>query len=992
MESYQPPHHHYMRPPPPPQAPPPIAGDSHYPHHNQPPPPPPPANSWYSGQFQYQPSHSPSHLPPPPPPPQQNQWGPPPPQPPPPPPYHGHPHQPYPAQPYPPLPPPPRPSQAPPPPYQHQDWANANWSHHAGWEYPAHDNEDWEAKARAWASARSAMENQHPQTQYTSVARQEEPSHYANQYAQPVESHYQDVHQTSIPASGFQQYQGPVAPLNRPPMVHQQDPAPISSYASDAHLSFAANDGALGGDRSASFPRHQGSTSYFVHQQEVPSSYSSVPGKEDGSQGHQHGHSLLLADGRSVPADHSQYAYGNHPPDPMDQPLSFAPRFSHENDPNMNSGYPDSSGPVRGNDSVTAVSSLHAWPPVAPGVSYPPITPAFPSAAQHDPSIGVPPLHGQSGPMFGRGPSFQPVVPSITTPVGLGAGSSLHPTAGFPTDAYGAPLSSERPKKAAVPNWLREEIIKNKATITSSAPEPFKEESQSNEDEIIGKSTGKGDQADSKSMDSARSAEEEDDDEDYEEAQRTAAMNQEIKRVLTEVLLKVTDELFDEIATKVLSEDDHAADAMTKSENDIPIIKASPPRPPVSALKASAKVLIPGKAKESEGHASGESSSGTPGAGNVLGLANYTSDDDDEIQTSGVSKSDRAAGENGHRQSEAEDYRKNLVAAEGDRSNGSSIRGKGDHDSPPSKLNDYRITKNLDNEVQQASSKSSVSLGKKGDGLVDDEQSIVKSDAARLTDNGRKSTLSRPDVPTEKGNSKNSAKEDSQERDPKRRDRHESKRSSSGKDNHKEMEIGRKREAEKEETRGRKDEKHPKKDKTEDSNILRERSKERDDKHGDKARESDSRRRSPLQEDKGSRKERERDKKRSGKDDADKKRERTKDDKADKSRHKSSSDSSRHKRRRSSSVGRGRKNEESAIVSDGSDDEASDDSKRKVRSKRHNLSPSPTRSKRRQVSRSPHSKHSQRRHSPYSSLDDSRARRSRSRSRSRSKSPARRRR
>lgn len=64
-----------------------------------------------------------------------------------------------------------------------------------------------------------------------------------------------------------------------------------------------------------------------------------------------------------------------------------------------------------------------------------------------------------------------------------------------------------------MPNWLREEIIKNKATITSSTPEPFKDESESNEDEMIGKSTSKVDQTDSKSVDSARSPEEEDDDE-----------------------------------------------------------------------------------------------------------------------------------------------------------------------------------------------------------------------------------------------------------------------------------------------------------------------------------------------------------------------------------------------------------------------------------------------------------------------------------------------
>lgn len=63
---------------------------------------------------------------------------------------------------------------------------------------------------------------------------------------------------------------------------------------------------------------------------------------------------------------------------------------------------------------------------------------------QHDPSIDVPPFPGQPAPLFGRGPSFQSGVPS---PVGLGAGSSHHPTAAFPADAYGSSLGSERPKK-----------------------------------------------------------------------------------------------------------------------------------------------------------------------------------------------------------------------------------------------------------------------------------------------------------------------------------------------------------------------------------------------------------------------------------------------------------------------------------------------------------------------------------------------------------------
>lgn len=64
-----------------------------------------------------------------------------------------------------------------------------------------------------------------------------------------------------------------------------------------------------------------------------------------------------------------------------------------------------------------------------------------------------------------------------------------------------------------MPNWLKEEIIKNKAAITRSSLENPKEETQSIEEEGVHKLSGKSDQADSKSIDSSRSTEEEDDDE-----------------------------------------------------------------------------------------------------------------------------------------------------------------------------------------------------------------------------------------------------------------------------------------------------------------------------------------------------------------------------------------------------------------------------------------------------------------------------------------------
>ncbi|XP_048552230.1 uncharacterized protein LOC125532097 [Triticum urartu] len=48
--------------------------------------------------------------------------------------------------------------------------------------------------------------------------------------------------------------------------------------------------------------------------------------------------------------------------------------------------------------------------------------------------------------------------------------------------------------------------------------------------------------------------------EDEVEVARMAAINKEIKRVLTEVLLKVNDDLFNEIAAKVMNEDDSSAE------------------------------------------------------------------------------------------------------------------------------------------------------------------------------------------------------------------------------------------------------------------------------------------------------------------------------------------------------------------------------------------------------------------------------------------------
>ena len=63
-------------------------------------------------------------------------------------------------------------------------------------------------------------------------------------------------------------------------------------------------------------------------------------------------------------------------------------------------------------------------------------------------------------------------------------------------------------------------------------------------------------QTDSRSIGSAKSIKADEADEDEVEVARMAAINKEIKRVLTEVLPKVTDDLFSEIASKVMNEED----------------------------------------------------------------------------------------------------------------------------------------------------------------------------------------------------------------------------------------------------------------------------------------------------------------------------------------------------------------------------------------------------------------------------------------------------
>lgn len=149
----------------------------------------------------------------------------------------------------------------------------------------AHNNEeDWAARARAWAAAKAAMDNQHLQSQFTPVGRQEEQNHYHDQYPQALDPNYPDIQHQSFTSSSYQQFPVPGGPPQRPPVGHVQDSVPISSgpssYVPDSHPPFAIGDGTATGDSSAVFPHQENlSTSPSIHLQEVPYSYSSVAGK-----------------------------------------------------------------------------------------------------------------------------------------------------------------------------------------------------------------------------------------------------------------------------------------------------------------------------------------------------------------------------------------------------------------------------------------------------------------------------------------------------------------------------------------------------------------------------------------------------------------------------------------------------------------------------------------------------------------------------------------
>ncbi|KAK1313741.1 hypothetical protein QJS10_CPA06g01132 [Acorus calamus] len=846
---------------------------------------------------------------------------------------------------------------------------------------------------------------------------------YHDPYQQAATSGFADSQQSTYPGLNQQHLPVSAGSSPRPVMNHAQESSftssiPSSFYVADGHANIGARGGSLTADtNSNSSPQANRQMVPSNYQQEVSSSYSYMPagrrqaGPQNGSfalppivPGHEQLHSKLTLPvcGQSVSVEQQDYSRGNlyseSNSDLSDRPLEFEKRPTLDPDPRMQAGhaYFDPAGSVRGVDHIRATSSVHAWtPPIAPGVFSSPISPV-PSGTQFDASFIPPtamPLH--PGTNFGRiyGPNFQPV----TAPFGMGTGVPLHPAAAFPGEANGAYSLSERPKKASVPNWLREEIIKKKAVIASSIQDnPTEDDYQSLEIGNTDKSSRKVDQADSN-----RSNEDDDNEEDI-ETTRTAAINQEIKRVLTEILLKVTDELFDEIATKVVSEDD-PDDQVIKSAK----VKVSLPPVPTTP-RTSVQVSVPAIVKDTR--ADGDDESSNPSSpGNLLGLANYASDD--EENESSVMQSNRSKNDITSEQVLKESYSNAINGMETENSQPDETQqhgGEKDDRSDISRAGPAMASENRSaslsivhgkmesitpaartvyhQENAKSPNASRGDLGSHKDEVLSSSMKVKHSQGFIDTNVSEGKTVGAiPERMCVKSVDGISAMVDSQIG--------EARTMSDASNGHQSREsiIQKDIVGEKQSSVVKADQKYSDGRRTEDKSLMKGNKNERNSydlgvKQVENERQPESKKGSNHEVVKDNRQDSGKDKRTVSKVDNDRKRERPRGEKEGLSVQRVGRDSQNSKVHRSPSPGsRGISKRDNSIGSrgSGSGDESSKNARtRKPHSHKRNLSPSPSRGQKRQVSRSPHRKHSQRRHSPFPSHEV----------RSRSSTPSRRRR
>ncbi|KAG0494055.1 hypothetical protein HPP92_005049 [Vanilla planifolia] len=888
-----------------------------------------------------------------------------------PPPYHsqlGLP-QPYPQhqQRYPAHPPQLHPMAPPPPPVytpSSQAWGNPSVPQHKIWEYPDMNThysseQDWAAKARAWAAATPMTETHHTPSPFTPLGMMDEHGYsYRDHFAKAVGPAI-DNHQPPLPQS------------NGRALYHEDETLTMET----GHLTS---------------PPKSYYQSSSIYEQEVPYSYSSSQGDRksmDQRESSKDGiHSRFIVPGQLTSIAQPDNVYGNQPvklsSETGEQTLDFQPRFTIDIDQNkhpfdlqpistfdcdhsknMSYGHVDTAAAEGKIDHAISTTPVHTWSSsTAPVVTFPPL-PLGPSVNQFDPSFASQPsLPVYPTSIFGgiSASSFQAPVSPVSAPFGLGIGTSLLSTT-LNADTNGVFNVSERPKKATVPNWLREEIIKKKSAIANTNV-VHSGEIEIEDSDISFKRI---DQADSKIVETRRSTEGEEDEEDEVEAARSAAINQEIKRVLTEVLLKVTEELFDEIATKIVNEDEPIAEAIEGSY--LGNRNLSPPQANAIPI-ASAKVLVPQR-KEGDGLGdAAEHSISSSSGGNILGLANYGSDGDEESQEASPLSSIKLDSTSSHLEVADNSYKK-------------ATRDMGVVGMP---LLNVEANDNLDKERKIVSPGSSE---RKMNGFYFEEASGEraafaggdKAEEFRLYDaNGLKSsgTIIERGSNTESvhvGQNISAKCRDGKANVPsdadRKLERHQNNRNL--------VEDGKTslHHSNNENNKNRGKLKENLSDQIGNRNV----------KQGPYEIESHSRSSSRSDGNKGSKKEIPKDKEEKSKNE--RKGEYKKDKNEDyKNEYKEvrstriTRETFRHIGRSKSPVSRGRSAKDNPITDRGSSAEDSSDNlrKRKLQSRRSSTSISPTRSRKRQASRSPHSKHSHRRHSPYSSA----ARRGRRRSRS----------
>ena len=367
--------------------------------------------------------------------------------------------------------------------------------------------------------------------------------------------------------------------------------------------------------------------------------------------------------------------------------------------------------------------------------------------------------------------------------------------------------------------------------------------------------------------------------------------------------------------------------------------KASASPPSATVPKASAKVLVPIKEKVENEDTSENSNSSSPG--DVLGLGNYGSDADDgdnEIESSSVPTPARdAAYQSGIKKplSDRHDLPVNGIAQldEHDRSETNlmnnqvktiSLPSRSSNDAATDLLHDDKVTK----ESNHSHSSKVVTEDLKDNGLNSIERSLDRFNGFSSKDS---SGVSRSELPG-KNISVEKATDDLSGRESRKKSEKNDRpdRSTSEKDFVKEVHSSKTRIDEKgNENQIRKDERNQKREKTDYGSAAKERVKEHSLRHGEKAKESDSRKRSSHVDVKDDKKEAEKSHRGSATDDTSRKREHAKDKGEHKSRQKDASNNDRHRRRRSSSVSsRGRTKKDRINHADDSSGEGSDGSKR----------------------------------------------------------------